>query len=63
MKRKVKKETSNSGIGTKAQQAIKLEHEARKIESKKACKEKREILEQLKFQKKQEKKKEKKKGH
>jgi len=63
LQRKVKKETSASGIGTKAQQAIKLEHETRKLENKKASKEKREELEQLKFEKRQGKKKEKKKGH
>ncbi len=63
LQRIVRKETSDSGIGTKAQQAIKLEYEARKQEQKKTSKEKREELEQLKFEKRQEKKKEKKKGH
>ena len=63
LQRKVRKETSDSGIGTKAQQAIKLEYEARKQEQKKTSKEKREELEQLKFEKSQEKKKERKKGH
>lgn len=63
LQRKVRKETSSLGIGTKAQQAIKLEQEARKAENKKASKEKREEIEQLKFERKQEKKKEKKKGH
>lgn len=63
LQRKIRSETANSGIGTKAQQALKLEQEARKTESKKASKERREELEKLKFMKKQEKKKEKKKGH
>jgi hypothetical protein len=63
LQRKVRKETLSVGIGTKAQQAIKLEQEARKMENKKALKEKREKIEKLKFEKKQEKKKEKKKGH
>jgi hypothetical protein len=63
LQRKVRKETSTSGIGTKAQQALKLEQESRKIESKKASKRKREEMEQFKFEKRQEKKKEKKKGH
>lgn len=63
LQRKVRKETSESGIGTKAQQAIKIEYEARKQEFKKISKEKREEFEQLKFEKKQDKKKEKKKGH
>ncbi len=52
LQRKVRKETSDSGIGTKAQQAIKLEHEARKQEQKKTSKEKREELEKFKFEKK-----------
>jgi predicted DNA-binding protein (MmcQ/YjbR family) len=51
LRRTVKKETSTSGIGTKAQQAIKLEHETRKLENKKASKKKHEELEQLKFEK------------
>jgi hypothetical protein len=63
LQRRVRKETSESGIGTKAQQAMKLEHETRKLENKKAFKEKREELDQLKFEKRQKKKKEKKKGH
>lgn len=63
LQRKIKKETSDTGIGTKAQQAIKLEYEARKLENKKASREKREELEQIKYERRQEKKKEKKKGH
>ncbi len=63
LQREVRKETSVSGIGTKAQQVIKLEQESRKMESKKTSKEKREEMEQLKFEKKQEKRKEKKNGH
>jgi hypothetical protein len=63
LQRVIKKETSALGIGTKAQQAIKLDYEARKQEIKKASKEKREELKQIKFQMRQEKKKEKKKGH
>ncbi|WP_010250688.1 YjdF family protein [Acetivibrio cellulolyticus] len=62
LQRKVRKETSDSGIGTKAQQAIKLEHEARKQEQKKTSKEKREELEQLKFEKRQEKRRKRKRG-
>ncbi len=62
LQRKVRKETAASGVGTKAQQAVKQEQEARKIEHKKYSKEKREELEQLKFIRKQEKKKEKKNG-
>jgi hypothetical protein len=36
LQRKIRKETSGSGIGTKAQQAMKLEHDARKKEKKTA---------------------------
>ena len=63
LQRIVKKETTDIGVGTKAQQAMKLEHETCKDEHKKQSKERREELEQLKFEKKQDKKKEKKKGH
>lgn len=63
LKRIVKKETSQKGVGTKAQQAMKLEYEKRKEERKKLSNEKREELERAKFKKRQEKKKKKKKGH
>lgn len=63
LKRIVKKETAQKGIGTKAQQAMKLEHEKRKEEYKKTSKEEREEFERIKFEKRQAKKKEKKKGH
>ena len=63
LQRIVRKETSGSGVGTRAQQAMKLEYESRKQENKKVSKEKREELELLKFEQRQEKKKEKKKGH
>lgn len=63
LQRKIRKETLDTGIGTKAQQAVKLEYEARKLENRKVSRDKRDELEQLKFEKRQEKKKEKKKGH
>lgn len=63
LQREIAKETSVTGVGTKAQQAIKLEQESRKLESKAAAKVKREELAQLKFEIRQEKKKEKNKGH
>ncbi len=63
VQREVNRELGKTGIGTKAQQAIKLEQEARKVERKVFSKEYREKLENVKFLKKQEKKKEKKKGH
>ncbi|MCX7710709.1 MAG: YjdF family protein [Clostridia bacterium] len=63
LQREVKREVNSRGIGTKAQLAMKLEQEARKVEHRVISKAKREELEELKFQKRQEKKKEKKKGH
>lgn len=63
LQRQIKKETQNKGIGTKAQQAIKLEHESRKIEHKKMTKAYKEALKEEKYLKRVKKKKEKKKGH
>lgn len=63
MQRVIRKETSSSGIGTKAQQAIQQEREAQKLEGRKMSKEKRQEIDRVKFEIKQEKKKEKKKGH
>ncbi|MDP4182954.1 MAG: YjdF family protein [Bacillota bacterium] len=57
------RETQETGVGTKAQLAMKLEHEARKLENKKHSKERKEETERIKFEKKQSKKKEKQKGH
>lgn len=62
LQRKIKKETKNSGVGTKAQNAIKLQYEANKIEKKKISKEKKNQEQRRKFQLKQEKKKEKHRG-
>ncbi|OOM09321.1 YjdF family protein [Clostridium saccharobutylicum] len=63
LQREIKKETSNKGIGTKAQIAMKLQHEQNKIERKKKSKEQKEKEEQRKFYLKQKKKLEKHKGH
>ncbi|WP_411167353.1 YjdF family protein [Clostridium sp. MB05] len=63
MQREIKKSTKEKGISTKAQQALKLDYENKKGEDKLLSKEKREIEEKIKFQKRQQKKKEKKKGH
>jgi hypothetical protein len=63
LQRIARRETQDAGVGTKAQQAIKLEYEARKQENKKLSKEKKEEHEKLIFEIRQEKKKEKKKGH
>ncbi len=56
----VKKEMAKTGVGTKAQQAMKLEHELKKVERKQISKEEREERKQIKFEMKQEKNKEKK---
>jgi hypothetical protein len=62
LKRMIRREVARSEIGTKAQQAIKLEYEARKQENKKLSREKQEEQEEQKFKMRQEKKKEKRKG-
>ena len=61
--REAKKATTERGIATKAQQALKLERDFRKQTSKKAKKEKLELIKEEKYLKKQLKKKQKKKGH
>ncbi|MFD3156894.1 YjdF family protein [Haloimpatiens sp. FM7330] len=63
MQRKIREKLKEKGIGTKAQQAIKLDYENKKKERKILSKERREKEKQLKFEKKQEKKKQKKRGH
>ena len=63
LQRKIQKETATNGIGTKAQIAIKLQHEQCKVERKKKSKEQKEQEEQRKFDLKRKKKLEKHKGH
>ncbi|OPJ60970.1 YjdF family protein [Clostridium oryzae] len=63
MHRKIRNTVRNDGIGTKAQQAIKLDLENRKNQRKAVVKERREQQEKIKFEKKQQKKKQKKRGH
>ncbi|RKD24750.1 Protein of unknown function [Caminicella sporogenes DSM 14501] len=63
LQRKIRKEIQIRGISTKAQEAIRLEREANKLERKKKSKKQKEEEKRLKFLKKQQKKKEKKKGH
>jgi len=62
MKRQINKALNAKGIGTKAQQALKLQQEEGKIQRKHLSREKREEEEEKKFQIRQEKKKEKHKG-
>ncbi|QOR35495.1 YjdF family protein [Clostridium sp. 'deep sea'] len=61
--REAKKATQEKGIGTKAQQALKLDRDFRKQEHKQNLKAKQELLKEKKFLQKQQKKKQKKKGH
>ena len=61
--REAKKATEQNGIGTKAQQALKLQHEQNKIERKARTKEMKEAEKKLRFEQKQEKKKQKHNGH
>ncbi|OOM74613.1 YjdF family protein [Clostridium sp. BL-8] len=63
MQRNIRRETVVKGIGTKAQIAMKLQHEQYKIEYKKKSKEQKEQEEQRKFDLKKEKKLKKHKGH
>ncbi|MDD7794811.1 YjdF family protein [Clostridium sp. 'White wine YQ'] len=63
LQRKLKKEIQEKGIGTKAQEVMKLQYETQKEERRHRRKEYRKEIEEEKFIKKQEKKKQKKKGH
>lgn len=63
LQRQIKKSVMEKGIETKAQEAIRLERESRKLERKQQSKKNREAEKKELFQKKQEKKKQKKKGH
>ena len=62
MQREAKK-MLKTGIGTKSQQALKLQQEQNKLERKVRSKEKKEAEEQRMFELKQQKKREKHKGH
>ena len=62
MLRDVRKQMQNSGIGTKSQQALKLQHEQSKTERKTASRAEREAEKQRQFELRQQKKKEKHKG-
>ncbi|EKQ56921.1 MULTISPECIES: YjdF family protein [unclassified Clostridium] len=63
LQRKIKKETALNGIGTKAQLALKLQHEQSKVRRKVKSKEQKEQEEERKFLLKKKKKLEKHKGH
>lgn len=63
MLRLVKKQTQNNGIGTKAQQTLKLQQEQNKLERKSISREQREMEKEQQFVLRQEKHKEKHRGH
>ena len=62
MQREVKKQLEHVDVGTKSQQALKLQHEQMKLERKAVSREMREAEKQRQFELKQLKKKEKHKG-
>lgn len=63
MQREAKRQTIETGIGTKSQQALKLQQEQNKQERKERSRKKKEEEEQRMFELKQQKKREKHKGH
>ena len=63
VQREVRKQVQNTGIGTKSQQALKLQQEQNKQERKERSRKKKEVEEQRMFELKQQKKREKHKGH
>ena len=63
MQREAKKQMQETGIGTKSQQALKLQQEQNKQERKERSRKKKEVEEQRMFELKQRKKREKHKGH
>ena len=63
MQRVAKKQTMETGIGTKSQQALKLQQEQNNQERKERSRKKKEAEEQRIFELKQQKKREKHKGH
>lgn len=60
--REAKKQVANTGIGTKSQQALKLQQEQMKVERKAVSREQREAKKQRQFDLKQQKKKDKHRG-
>ena len=63
MQREAKKQTMETGIGTKSKQALKLQQEQNKQVGKERSRKKKEAEEQRMFELKQQKKREKHKGH
>lgn len=63
MQRLIHKQVETKGIGTKAQQALKVQQEQSKEKQKLAYREKRELCKQQQFELRKEKRKEKHRGH
>ncbi|MBR3143058.1 MAG: YjdF family protein [Clostridiales bacterium] len=63
IQREARKQTSEAGIGTKSQQAIKLQQEQNKLDRKIRSREKKQAEEMREFELKQQKKREKHRGH
>ncbi len=62
MQRDIQKQLSNTGVGTKSQQALKLQQEQNKQERKQISREQREVEKQRMFELKQQKKRDKHRG-
>lgn len=63
LQREIHRQVKETGIGTKAQQALQLQHEQGKALKKQTSKERRELERERQFALRQEKRKEKHKGH
>ena len=61
--RNARKQVENTGIGTKSQQALKLQQEESKVEHRQISKEQRDAEKQRQFELKQQKRREKHRGH
>ncbi len=63
MQREIKNQLQNTGVGTKAQQVLKLQHEQGKLERKKHSRREKDAEKERKFELRQQKRMEKHKGH
>ncbi|KDR96683.1 Protein of unknown function [Peptoclostridium litorale DSM 5388] len=63
LQRKIKKELQSTGIGTKAQNAIKKQREGQKLQRKEKSKEMKKVEKDRQFEIRQQKRKDKKRGH
>ena len=63
MQREAKHQMEQTGIGTRSQQALKLQHEQMKVERKVISREMKEAEKQRRFEQKQQKRRKKHKGH